>query len=100
MSAKKRGKERLAELEARIKDEGVVLAYEKLSFAGLRLKSGLCWFKGRYYLFVDKAKPLSERLELLESALEELVRLQAEGGHPVEPEEPAGGEAGEGGGGA
>ncbi len=87
MSAKKRGKERLAELEAQIKEQGAHLAYEKLQFAGLRLKSGLCWFKGRYYLFVDKNKPVSERLELLASALEELASLQAEGRHPAQADD-------------
>ncbi|RJX31288.1 MAG: hypothetical protein C4525_12040 [Desulfarculus sp.] len=88
MSAKKKGKERLAELEGQIKARGVQLSYEKLQFAGLRLKSGLCWFKGRYYLFVDKGKPVSECIELLDNALEELERLEAQGGRP--PEEPAG----------
>lgn len=82
MTAKKRGKERLAELEAQIKEQGVTLSYDKLRFAGLRLKSGLCWFRGRYYLFVDKGKPLGERIELLAAALEELGRLEAEGGQP------------------
>lgn len=75
MSARKRGKELLAELEQQIRGQGVKLSYEKLQFGGLRLKSGLCWFKGKYYLFVDRYKPLGERIDLLEQALEELATL-------------------------
>ncbi|MEW5913743.1 MAG: hypothetical protein AB1814_14375 [Thermodesulfobacteriota bacterium] len=95
MSAKKRGKERLAELEGQIKARGVQLSYEKLQFAGLRLKSGLCWFKGRYYLFVDKGKPVGECIELLENALDELDRQPPPEQGPAEqaaeaaPAEPA-----------
>ncbi len=75
MSAAKRGKERLAELEREVRGRGVQLAYEKLQFAGLHLKSGLCWFKGRYYLFVDRLKPVGDRVDLLEQALEDLDNL-------------------------
>lgn len=75
MSAAKRGKERLAELERAVRGKGVQLAYEKLQFAGLHLKSGLCWFKGRYYLFVDRLKPVGDRVDLLEQALEDLAGL-------------------------
>lgn len=88
MSARKRGKELLAELEAQVREQGVKLAYEKLQFGGLRLKSGLCWFKGRYYLFVDRNKPLGERIDLLQSALEDLATLPdpAHGPQEGEPE--------------
>lgn len=75
MNAAKRGKERLAELERQVRGKGVQLAYEKLQFAGLHLKSGLCWFKGRYYLFVDRLKPVGDRVDLLEQALEDLAML-------------------------
>ncbi|MFH2127673.1 MAG: hypothetical protein ABIK12_14250 [Pseudomonadota bacterium] len=75
MSAARRGKERLAELEREVRGKGVQLAYEKLQFAGLHLKSGLCWFKGRYYLFVDRLKPVGDRVDLLEQALEDLAML-------------------------
>jgi hypothetical protein len=74
-----KGELRLKELEKEIKSRGVSLGYERLQYAGLMLKSGLCWFKGRYYLFVDRRKKLRERIELLEGALEELNRLAAEG---------------------
>ena len=70
---------RLKELEKEVKDRGVNLGYERLQYAGLMLKSGLCWFKGRYYLFVDRRKKVRQRIELLEGALEELDRLAAQG---------------------
>jgi hypothetical protein len=60
-------------LEKRIKDAGVRLGYERMQFAGLRLRSGLCWFKGQYYLFVDRRKSVPERIDLLLNALEYLA---------------------------
>lgn len=74
-----KGEKRLKELEKEIKSRDVRLGYERLQYAGLVLKSGLCWFKGRYYLFVDRRKKVSERIDLLEGALDELDRLAAEG---------------------
>lgn len=74
-----KGEKRLKELEKEIKARKVRLGYERLQYAGLVLQSGLCWFKGAYYLFVDRRKKVSERIDLLEGALEELDRLAAEG---------------------
>jgi hypothetical protein len=74
-----KGEKRLKELEKEIKSRDVRLGYERLQYAGLVLKSGLCWFKGRYYLFVDRRKKVAERIDLLEGALDELDRLAAEG---------------------
>jgi len=91
VSARKRGKELLAELEEQVGQQGVKLAYEKLQFGGLRLKSGLCWFKGRYYLFADRSKPVSERIDLLQQSLEELANLPDPSQRPRGAEE-AGGE--------
>jgi hypothetical protein len=74
-----KGEKRLKVLEKEIKSRDVRLGYERLQYAGLMLKSGLCWFKGRYYLFVDRRKKVTERIELLEGALDELDLLAAEG---------------------
>lgn len=74
-----KGEQRLKVLEKEIKARNVRLGYERLQYAGLMLKSGLCWFKGRYYLFVDRRKKVSERIDLLEGALEELDSLALEG---------------------
>ena len=79
MAAKSKKQIRLDELETQIKARGVHLAYERLKFAGLVLKSGLCWFKGKYYLFVDRLLPVAARVDLLEGALEELDELAAAG---------------------
>lgn len=79
MTAKpSRAQERLNKLEKEIKGRGVRLAYERLQFAGLRLKSGLCWFKGQYFLFVDRYKTVPERIDLIDSALQELDELAAQ----------------------
>lgn len=95
MSAAKRGKGRLAELERQVRGQGVQLAYEKLQFAGLHLKSGLCWFKGRYYLFVDRLKPVGDRVELLEQALEDLATLPDPAQGPPAAFQPGVNEAGQ-----
>lgn len=71
--------QRLTELEKELKRRGVRLGYERLEYAGLRLKSGLCWFRGTYYLFVDRLKTLPERIELIQGALDELDQLAAQG---------------------
>jgi hypothetical protein len=73
-----RAQERLNKLEKEIKGRGVRLAYERLQFAGLRLKSGLCWFRGDYFLFVDRFKTVPERIELIETAMQELDQLAAQ----------------------
>lgn len=79
MTAKtSRSQERLNKLEREIKGRGVRLAYERLQFAGLRLKSGLCWFRGEYFLFVDRYKTVPERIDLIETALQELDQLAAQ----------------------
>lgn len=81
MAAAKTSKaqERLSRLEKEIKARGVRLGYERLEYAGLRLKSGLCWFRGTYYLFVDRLKTVPERIEYIEAALDELDELAAQG---------------------
>ncbi len=85
-----KAQERLSVLEKEIKKRGVRLAYERLQFAGLRLKSGLCWFRGEYFIFVDRFKTVPERIELLAGAIEELDELAAKGllEHPVPEPEP------------
>ncbi|MFZ5585507.1 MAG: hypothetical protein ACOZHQ_06225 [Thermodesulfobacteriota bacterium] len=89
-----KAQERLNRLEKEIKGRGVRLGYERLEYAGLRLKSGLCWFRGAYYLFVDRLKTVNERIEHIEAALDELDELAAQGrldqpGDPAEPAPPA-----------
>lgn len=79
MAKKTKKQLRLEELESEIKSRGVRLGYERLKFAGLVLKSGLCWFRGKYYLFVDRMLPVNARIEHLEGALEELDQLAAAG---------------------
>lgn len=79
MAKVSKSQQRLAELEKEIKRRGVRLGYERLEYAGLRLKSGLCWFRGTYYLFVDRLKAVPERLELLQNALDELDDLASQG---------------------
>lgn len=87
--------QRLTELEKELKRRGVRLGYERLEYAGLRLRSGLCWFRGVYYLFVDRLKTLPERIDLIQGALDELDQLAASGrlDQPDAPLAEAGAEA-------
>ena len=80
MAKRKSLTERQKSLEARIKGRGVHLGYEKLQFAGLRLKSGLCLFKGRYHLYIDRYKNTAAKVEMLQNALAELDEIEANGG--------------------
>ena len=77
MATRRASKKYLAELEKQIKGRGVKVAYERLQYAGLVLRGGMCWFKGDYYLFIDRRKTVAERCEQLESALDELSQLAA-----------------------
>ena len=79
MAQKLSQKQRLDALEKEIKSRGVKLAYERLMFAGLMLKGGLCWFRGQYYIFVDRRQKPAQRIESLSAALEEMDRLSREG---------------------
>ncbi len=90
--------QRLTELEKELKRRGVRLGYERLEYAGLRLRSGLCWFRGTYYLFVDRLKTLPERIDLIQGALDELDQLAASGrlDQPDAPLAEAGAEAASG----
>ena len=80
MAKRKSLTERQKDLEAEIKARGVHLGYERLQFAGLRLKSGLCLFKGRYHLYIDRYKNTAARVEVLKNALAELDELATNGG--------------------
>lgn len=79
MAKVSKSQHKLTELEKEIKGRGVRLGYERLEYAGLRLRSGLCWFRGNYYLFVDRLKAVNERIDLIEGALDELDELAAQG---------------------
>ncbi len=89
MATRRASKKYLAELEKQIKGRGVKVAYERLQYAGLMLRGGMCWFKGDYYLFIDRRKTVAERCEQLESALDELSQLAARNklDDPSPPEE-------------
>lgn len=79
MSTRRASKKYLAELEKQIKGRGVKVAYERLQYAGLVLRGGMCWFKGDYYLFIDRRKTVAERCDQLENALDELSMLATQG---------------------
>ncbi len=71
-SIKKKGegspelKNRLTELEERVAERGINLHYDLLEAAGLKLKDGMCQIRGEYHLFIDRRKPIADKIEILE----------------------------------
>ncbi|RLC26777.1 MAG: hypothetical protein DRH56_04010 [Deltaproteobacteria bacterium] len=61
---------RLAELEERAAERGIHLHYDLLEAAGLKLKGGLCRINGEYHFFIDRRKPVSARIEIIEDLLD------------------------------
>ncbi len=57
---------KLNELEEKATQKGIEIHYDLLEAAGLKLKGGLCKIKGEYHLFIDKRKPASEIIEILQ----------------------------------
>jgi hypothetical protein len=61
---------RLAELEENAARQGIHIHYDLLEAAGLKLKGGICKLNGEYHIFVDRRKPITEKIDFLESYLD------------------------------
>jgi hypothetical protein len=61
---------KLTELEEEAVRRGLQVHYDLLEAAGLKLHGGICKIRGEYHLFIEKRKPLSERIEILQDILE------------------------------
>jgi hypothetical protein len=59
-------KDMLKLLEDIVRKLGIKIRYEALK------RGGICKVKGEYYLFISKALPLSERIEILLDTLQEM----------------------------
>ena len=60
---------RLSELEERAAQKGIVIHYDLLEAAGLKLKGGICKIKGNYHLFIDKRKSAGDKISILREYL-------------------------------
>jgi len=72
MSAKKSTKKQqdlLGELEKLAARKGLRISYGDMKFAGLRLKSGQCLFKGEPWVVLSRQDALEEKLALIGEAL-------------------------------
>jgi hypothetical protein len=56
---------KLESLEETAAQQGIRIHYDRLEAAGLKLQGGICKVRGEYHLFIDRRKPLAEKLDLL-----------------------------------
>jgi len=61
---------RLAQLEEKAVRQGIHLHYDLLEAAGLKLKGGICKLNGEYHIFVDRRKPIADKIDFLEGYLD------------------------------
>ena len=67
----KKQEETLRELERLARKVGLRVAYGDMKFAGLKLRSGHCLFKGERWLVLDRKQSFEDKLELFSDALGE-----------------------------
>ena len=65
----KKQKAALSELEKLARRLGLRISYGRLRFAGLKLKSGQCLFRGEKWLVMDRKQPFEDQLEVFKDAL-------------------------------
>ena len=65
----KKQEETLSQLESLARRGGLRVAYGDMKFAGLKLRSGHCLFKGERWLVLDRKQPFEDKLELFRDAL-------------------------------
>ncbi len=61
--------EQLSEMEEKAAQRDIHIHYDMLEAAGLKLKGGICKINGEYHIFIDKRKPISEKIDILNSYL-------------------------------
>jgi len=65
---------KLASLEETAARQGIRVHYDRLEAAGFKLRGGICKIRGEYHLFIDRRKPLAEKLDLLTGYLARISR--------------------------
>ena len=61
---------KLARLEEIALEQGIQVHYDRLEAAGLKLQGGLCTVRGERHLFIERRRPVAEKVHLLEEYLE------------------------------
>lgn len=71
----KKQQEILKALENTARRQGLKVSSGQLRFAGLKLKGGSCFLRGRQWLILDKSQPFDDLVEIYRQVLsaEELV---------------------------
>ena len=65
----KKQQEVLKALESAARQTGLKVSAGQLRFAGLRLKGGNCFLRGRQWLILDKSQPFEDILNIYREAL-------------------------------
>jgi hypothetical protein len=65
---------RLTELEERAAKREIHVHYDMLEAAGLKLKDGICKINGEYHIFIEKRKPATEKIDILEACLNKILQ--------------------------
>lgn len=65
----KKQQEILKTLESAARQTGLKVSAGQLRFAGLRLKGGSCFLRGRRWLVLDKSQPFEDLLDIYREAL-------------------------------
>lgn len=74
----KKQKRTIAELEKIARELGLRVSAGDMRFAGLKLKSGHCLFRGETWVVVDRRQPFEEQVEVLSEAIGTLDWKQLE----------------------
>ena len=61
--------DKLSELEEKAAQRGIIIHFDLLEAAGLKLKGGICKIKDEYHLFVDKRKSTADKIDILQDYL-------------------------------
>ena len=61
---------KLARLEEIALEQGIQVHYDRLEAAGLKLQGGICTVRGERHLFIERRRPVAEKVRLLEEYLE------------------------------
>ena len=61
---------KLQHVENLAAEKGIKVHYDRLEAAGLKLKGGFCTVRGENNIFVDKRKPIAEKIEFIKDYLD------------------------------
>jgi hypothetical protein len=64
---------KLSRMEERAAERNIHIHYDRLEAAGLKLKDGICKLNGEYHIFVDRRKPLADKIDIIQAILDQPI---------------------------